>query len=152
MTSSYTVSETKVGFFNIFIVDSNINIFLLLCTVILIFPPLSDRSLEFIASQFSIPYCSIVSRVSLRWYPTAQTPVCPPVTRWAACLNWSTWSRGRPANVPPPLTQVSAQSVCRLGFHLPIPGRFSKHKDKFYIEWEKMQVMIDKIYCLGRSF
>ena len=35
----------------------------------------------------------------------------------------------------------------RLTFHLPFVGRFSKHKDKFYIEWEKMQVMIDKILC-----
>ena len=26
-----------------------------------------------------------------------------------------------------------------------------KHKDKFYIEWEKMQVMIDKIF-FGRIF
>ena len=40
----------------------------------------------------------------------------------------------------------------RIALHPPFPGRFSKHKDKFYIEWEKMQVMIDKIYCVGRSF
>ena len=30
MTSSYTVSETKVKCFNIFIVDSNINIFMII--------------------------------------------------------------------------------------------------------------------------
>ena len=155
MASSYTVSETKVRCVNIFIVESNINIF------INIFMSNIDISSS-IRPQFRVYSFTILNSILFTCFQS-ESEVIPYSTDTSMSPSHKMSSLPKLINLEQrPPSQCSSPTNSGMnsvfspdGWHFIFyifPGRFSKHKDKFYIEWEKMQVMIDQICCVGRSF
>ena len=119
-----------------------------------IFPPLSDHSLQLHNCQFHI-LCncglSLLLQSESEVIPYSTDTSMSPSQKLSSLPKLINLEQRPPSQCSSPTDSginrpVSFQSS-RLTFSLPFPGRFSKHKDKFYIEWEKMQVMIDKILC-----